>query len=92
MNRRGFLTGIIAACAAPAIVRSGLIMPIKPALVTDPWEVWEYHGTPDHAADALRYMFEAQALGTSIFMRNGPTLKRIELRDYYVGLDLARDA
>lgn len=33
LNRRGFLAGIIAACAAPAIVRSGLIMPIKPALV-----------------------------------------------------------
>ena len=34
MNRRGFLTGIIAACVAPAIIRtSGLIMPIKPALV-----------------------------------------------------------
>lgn len=31
--RRGFLTGIIAACMAPAIVRAGLIMPIKPALV-----------------------------------------------------------
>lgn len=31
MNRRGFLTGIIAACAAPAIIRTpGLIMPIKP--------------------------------------------------------------
>jgi hypothetical protein len=33
MNRRGFLTGIIAACAAPAIVKAGIIMPIKPALV-----------------------------------------------------------
>jgi len=33
LDRRGFLAGIIAACAAPAIVRSGLIMPIKPALV-----------------------------------------------------------
>lgn len=30
MNRRSFLTGIIAACAAPAIVRSGLLMPVKP--------------------------------------------------------------
>lgn len=33
IGRRGFLAGIIAACAAPAIVRAGLIMPIKPALV-----------------------------------------------------------
>lgn len=45
MNRRGFLTGIIAACVAPAIIRtSGLIMPIKPALVTHPFEIWEYDG------------------------------------------------
>lgn len=33
LSRRGFLTGIIAACAAPAILRSGLIMPIKPTLI-----------------------------------------------------------
>ncbi len=34
LSRRGFLSGIIAACAAPAIIRTpGLIMPIKPALV-----------------------------------------------------------
>jgi hypothetical protein len=33
MNRRGFLTGLIATLAAPAIVRSGLIMPIKPSLI-----------------------------------------------------------
>ncbi len=33
-SRRGFLAGIIAACAAPAIIKTaGLIMPIKPALV-----------------------------------------------------------
>lgn len=34
MNRRVFLTGIISACAAPAIIRTpGLIMPIKPKLL-----------------------------------------------------------
>lgn len=34
MNRRGFLTGIIAAAAAPVIIRTpGLIMPIKPRLI-----------------------------------------------------------
>lgn len=31
--RRSFLTGIIAACAAPAIVRSGIIMPVNAKLV-----------------------------------------------------------
>jgi len=40
LDRRGFLAGIIAACAAPAIVRSGLIMPIKPALVV-PEYTWK---------------------------------------------------
>jgi len=33
LSRRGFLGSIIAACAAPVIVRSGLLMPVKPALV-----------------------------------------------------------
>lgn len=33
MNRRGFLTGLTAAFAAPAIVRAGILMPIKPSLV-----------------------------------------------------------
>jgi len=43
MNRRGFLTGLVAAVAAPAIVRPGLIMPIKPRLVPITWRqeyVW----------------------------------------------------
>lgn len=29
MNRRGFLSGILAACAAPAIVKAELIMPVR---------------------------------------------------------------
>ena len=33
MHRRSFLTGLIAAFAAPAIVRPGILMPIKPALI-----------------------------------------------------------
>lgn len=32
-SRRGFLIGLAAGIAAPAIVRPGLIMPIKPSLV-----------------------------------------------------------
>lgn len=34
MNRRGFLTSLLAAAVAPAIIRTpGLLMPIKPKLV-----------------------------------------------------------
>lgn len=36
ISRRSFLSSIIAAAVAPAIVRSGLIMPIKPPLVLGP--------------------------------------------------------
>ena len=85
MNRRGFLTGIIAACAAPAIVRSGLIMPIKPALVTPTLEDLRAIDAilEDHVADAMRYAFRdvferaaAEILnsGTAIIMSNGPNI------------------
>jgi hypothetical protein len=33
MNRRGFLAGIGAALAAPAIVKAGVLMPVKPTLI-----------------------------------------------------------
>lgn len=33
LNRRGFLIGLSAVIAAPAIVRPGLIMPIQPKLI-----------------------------------------------------------
>lgn len=36
LSRRGFLAGIIAAGMAPAIVRAGIIMPIKPQLIVAP--------------------------------------------------------
>ena len=36
MNRRGFLSGIIALCAAPAIVRVGSLMPVRVPLITSP--------------------------------------------------------
>lgn len=34
--RRGFLLGMLAAAAAPAIVRSGVLMPVKPVIWTPP--------------------------------------------------------
>lgn len=33
LSRRGFLSGAVALAVAPAIIRSGLLMPIKPALL-----------------------------------------------------------
>lgn len=33
LSRRGFLAGILAASIAPAILKSGIIMPIKPRLI-----------------------------------------------------------
>lgn len=33
MQRRGFLLGILAAGAAPAVVRSGVLMPVRPAII-----------------------------------------------------------
>lgn len=41
MNRRGFLTGLVSALAAPAVVRSGILMPLRgivvPALPNIVW-------------------------------------------------------
>ena len=39
LRRRGFLAGLVAALAAPAIVRTpGLLMPIKRILLPEEWE------------------------------------------------------
>lgn len=44
MDRRGFLRGILAAAAAPAIVRAESLMriyvPPEPAIVAPAWEAW----------------------------------------------------
>jgi hypothetical protein len=36
LDRRGFLAGLGALIAAPAIVRAGIIMPVKPSLILPP--------------------------------------------------------
>jgi hypothetical protein len=38
MNRRGFLAGILAACAAPAIAKAGVLMPVR-KIWTPPTEI-----------------------------------------------------
>lgn len=55
ISRRGFLTGIIAACAAPAIIRVASIMPVKvmPATVEKMAAVI----LNDHSMDAFRYRY-----------------------------------
>jgi hypothetical protein len=35
LSRRGFLTGIVAALAAPAIVKAEILMPIKKIILPD---------------------------------------------------------
>ncbi len=40
MNRRGFLAGILAAGVAPAVVGSGILMPVRMVQpITDPFEI-----------------------------------------------------
>lgn len=56
ISRRGFLTGIIAACAAPAIVKAGIIMPIKPLIVRP--TAADLERLNDHAMDAIRYLLQ----------------------------------
>ncbi len=70
ISRRGFLSGIIAACAAPAIIRTaGLIMPIKP--------VWI-----DHKATLLasfhQRMIEAREIMAAQIVNNMFTLGNID--------------
>lgn len=72
MNRRGFLGAMLAACAAPAIVKAEILMPVRQIIVPLPFTVGIDFGVGcfegfsiiesefDHSADALRYMMEAQ--------------------------------
>ncbi len=40
-TRRGFLAGILAAAAAPALVRAGSLMPVAPRIWTPPMTLYE---------------------------------------------------
>ena len=42
MNRRGFLGGILAASFAPAIVGSGVLMPVRQIILPALGESWVY--------------------------------------------------
>jgi hypothetical protein len=64
MKRRSFLGAVLAAAAAPAIVRASSLMPVAPRIWTPP--AWGegvvgrmalvQQEINDHAADALAYM------------------------------------
>ncbi len=67
-SRRGFLTGLAAAFAAPAIIRPGLLMPIKPSLMPN-WRLKqlgvdyiEQSGVREKAYGALIREIESQGL------------------------------
>lgn len=72
MNRRGFLAGIIAAAAAPAIIRTpGLIMPIKPALLEIGAEINTWGPTllthPELTRHALAILHQKLRFMTNIY-------------------------
>lgn len=59
MQRRGFLAACLAAGMAPAVVKSGVLMPVRPAIITDVSttisEYLAFDHSSDHATDALMY-------------------------------------
>lgn len=58
MNRRGFLTSILAAGAAPVIVRAASLMPIKaPAIWTPPADVLTVDAMRKMAAHMSQHAF-----------------------------------
>ena len=40
LTRRGFIGGMLAALAAPAVVRAGILMPVKPVIWTPESVIW----------------------------------------------------
>lgn len=57
ISRRGFLSGIIAAAAAPAVAHAGVLMPIKPRLLLPQVHI------------AVMVDFETKTLRASAFQR-----------------------
>lgn len=71
MDRRGFLRGLagcFAAAAAPAVLPSGIIMPVRQIVVPPPimpmgigtWEDVRFIESSDHSVDAMRYMIASR--------------------------------
>jgi hypothetical protein len=65
LSRRGFIGGLAAALAAPVIIRSGILMPIKPALIVEP--IFEYvYPTGPYTTLSM----ELAAITRKVFMPN----------------------
>lgn len=47
MERRSFLLGLVGALAAPAIIRPGILMPVRKIFVPEPNYFWWGPDTPD---------------------------------------------
>ena len=58
MNRRNFLGAMLAACAAPAVVRAGSLMRINPVIILPKMEIGRIEGfriiTQDHLAEMTK--------------------------------------
>ena len=70
MNRRGFLGAMLAAAVAPAVVKSGVLMPVRPIWTPPVWMGMDLGSEPEftniwvaeyqeHMLDALRYGISA---------------------------------
>lgn len=52
-NRRGFLAGLAALVAAPAIIRPGILMPVKPLFKPTLWNVGDVLFNGNAAVESL---------------------------------------
>ncbi len=76
-SRRGFLGGLLAVIAAPAIIRPGILMPIKPSLVP----------APQIIAGPLFVGGQYEVLGISQSFRDGVVLCDLDLREVFLRSD-----
>lgn len=72
MQRRGFLLGMLAAGAAPAVVRSGVLMPVRPAIIVPSGLgllVAEQKRIDDLYIDRMNHAADAMAYGLTAWMQ-----------------------
>lgn len=87
IERRGFLTGIIALCAAPAIVRVGSIMPVK-VMPDDLGSVEDWFGRYEliQTRESLMDMiYNVKPTETPFFLMARNPLNKSRLREMFPG-------